>query len=140
MAVKAMYEDRYRLWGYDGAGRLVRRSLSARRSRDVQQLSGLRQAVSIAIEAIDVSWPILRGIGLRLRSVASWLLVAIVGHSLGLVGRGIQESLRRGGSGREAESDADARRQDEARRQRPQKQSGGGRDADDWAQGSRFAF
>ena len=56
-SVRAMYEDQFILWGFDGAGRLVRRPLPARRGWELSRLQGLRYNVSLALEAMDVGWP-----------------------------------------------------------------------------------
>ncbi|CAL8465536.1 g5072 [Coccomyxa elongata] len=94
-SVTAMYEDRHELWGFDYRGRLFRRMLPARRAQEVEQLKGLRYAHSLALEAMDVAAPLLQRLLGRLGDAVSWLLVRLIGRSLGLIYRGVRESLIR---------------------------------------------
>lgn len=72
--------------------------------QEVEQLKGLRYAHSLALEAMDVAAPLLQRLLARLGDAVSWLLVRLIGRSLGLIYRGVRESLvprRRSGAGRE---------------------------------------
>ncbi|KAK9903437.1 hypothetical protein WJX75_005630 [Coccomyxa subellipsoidea] len=92
-SVTAMYEDRHELWGFDHQGRLFRRMLPARRAQEVERLKGLRYAHSLALEAMDVAAPLFQRLLGRLGDAVSWLLVRLIGRSLGLIYRGVRESL-----------------------------------------------
>ena len=94
-SVRAMYEDRFTLWGFDDTGRLVQRSLPARRGWELSRLKGLRYNVSLALEAMDVGWPLLQAIAIKLKAALSWLLVTIIGHGLGLIFAGVRQSMGR---------------------------------------------
>ncbi len=72
------------------------RTLSLRsRVQEVEQLKGLRYAHSLALEAMDVAAPLLQRLLGRLGDAVSWLLVRLIGRSLGLIYRGVRESLIR---------------------------------------------
>ena len=61
----------------------------------MERLKGLRYAHSLALEAMDVAAPLLQRLLLRLGDAVSWLLVRLIGRSLGLIYRGVRESLIR---------------------------------------------
>jgi hypothetical protein len=64
--------------------------------QDVAGLRGVRYAVGLALEALDFVAPLLqRALG-RLGDALAWLLVRAIGRSLGLVYRGVRESLAPG--------------------------------------------
>lgn len=128
-----MYEDRFHMWGFTASGRLVRRPLAARRGWEQGKLTGLRRNVSLALEMMDVSWPVVHALAMRIKDAVTWLLVSIIGQSLGLVAAGIRESMRRG-SNEGAEQAAAQRGQHKAEEQRTPK--GGG---DPWGNGA-FVF
>ncbi len=116
-SVRAMYEDRFTLWGFDESGSLVRRSLPARRGGELARLKGLRYTVSLALELMDVAWPVLQAVASKLQTAISWLLVAIIGHGLGLVFAGVRNSMVRGsgaeGSASEVSPEGATPRQDQ---------------------------
>jgi hypothetical protein len=55
--------------------------------------------VSLLLEALDFVTPILQRVGRKAGEAISWLLSALIGRSLGLIFRGIKQSLgiRKGG-------------------------------------------
>jgi len=64
---------------------------------------GWRGVVSLLLEALDFAAPILQRVGGKAGEAVSWLLSALIGRSLGLIFRGIRQSLgmpRGGGRGR----------------------------------------
>mmetsp|Transcript_655 Transcript_655/g.2563 ORF Transcript_655/g.2563 Transcript_655/m.2563 type:complete len:474 (-) Transcript_655:1887-3308(-) len=91
--VLAMYEDWHKLWGVNENGELVTRKIHVCRQPELQEVKGLRLAVSMVIEVADVCLPIAKSALNNCSRVASWLLVTLIGRSLGLVYRGIKESM-----------------------------------------------
>ena len=68
----------------------------------LQELAGLRGVpfcVSLALEVVDFAAPLLQRLIGRAGDALSWLLVRLIGRSLGLVYRGVRESLSRPGGG-----------------------------------------
>ena len=61
--------------------------------------------VSLALELGDVAVPLLQSAFARVSAAISWLLVILIGRSLGLVFRGVRESLA-GGKGAERQGPA----------------------------------
>lgn len=61
--------------------------------QEVERLKGLRYAHSLGLEAMDVAAPLLQRLLGRLGDAVSWLLVRLIGRSLGLIYRGVRESL-----------------------------------------------
>jgi Protein of unknown function (DUF3685) len=68
------------------------RLISFQGSRLTAPNSGLVQR-SVLLEAADVVGPLLKRAGRRIGDVISWLLVTLIGRSLGLVARGVQQSV-----------------------------------------------
>lgn len=62
-------------------------------SQELGELRGWRYAVSLALEALDVAAPLAAGLLARAGAAASWLLVALIGRSLGLMYRGVRQSI-----------------------------------------------
>lgn len=89
---RAIYESRF--WLFVLTERGIRRiSVYAPRRRELQQLSGARQAVTLLLEGRDALTP-------RLRSVVTWVgnglvyvLTQVLGRGIGLIGRGVLENL-----------------------------------------------
>ena len=92
----AVYEDRVTCWGLTAAGLAAVRVRHSRK-RELRALQGIPLAVTLFLEAQDVAAPILRDVLQRLGGLVSFLLVSLIGRSLGLVYRGILESARQGG-------------------------------------------
>ena len=61
--------------------------------QELDDLKGWRGAVSFVLEFGDVAMPLLRSLFSRLSAAVSWLLVTLIGRSLGLVFRGVRESF-----------------------------------------------
>ena len=68
------------------------RLISFQASRLTAPNSGLVQR-SVLLEAADVVGPLLKRAGRRIGDIISWLLVTLIGRSLGLVARGVQQSV-----------------------------------------------
>lgn len=56
-------------------------------------MTGWKYAVSFLLEAADVVLPIFRSCMARVSAAISWLLVKLIGRALGLVYRGVKQSL-----------------------------------------------
>ena len=93
-SVRSLYEDEYRVWSLSEGGALAEGRLACRRSREVASLSGVRRAAGLVIEASDLFLPMVRRTFDFVQEGVQILLVMIIGRSLGLIWRGIQESLR----------------------------------------------
>jgi len=91
--VVAMYEDWHKLMGVDEAGDIVTRRISICRHSELDQVKGLRLVMSLFLEVADVVVPVARAALNNLQKFTSWLLVTLIGRSLGLVYRGIRESM-----------------------------------------------
>jgi hypothetical protein len=61
--------------------------------QELEGVRGLRYAYSLFLEATDFLGPLLQRLLGRLGNMLSWLLVCLIGRSLGLVYRGVRESL-----------------------------------------------
>jgi uncharacterized membrane protein YeaQ/YmgE (transglycosylase-associated protein family) len=59
----------------------------------MEGLAGWRYVVSLMLETGDVVGPMLRTLLGCIGSLLSWLLVTMIGRSLGLVYRGVMQSL-----------------------------------------------
>ncbi len=61
--------------------------------QELSSLTGLRYYYSTALEAFDFLAPLLERLFSRIGDAMSWLLVRLIGRSLGLIYRGVKESL-----------------------------------------------
>eukprot|EP00250_Pteridium_aquilinum_P033661 c6037_g1_i2 orf=905-1753(+) len=68
--------------------------LSVRRGRELRALTGWRYYFSLYLEFSDVCGPLLRTVVTKLGEGISFLLVILIGRSLGLIYRGIRQSVR----------------------------------------------
>ncbi|KAH7372485.1 hypothetical protein KP509_17G006600 [Ceratopteris richardii] len=123
-SVTAMFEDRFDLWilksHEDDSNNEIRQvqkvgvihkkqnpearkysvvsirpsKLFARRGKELRALTGWRYYFSLYLEFSDISGPILRTIITKLGEGISFLLVILIGRSLGLIYRGIRQSLQ----------------------------------------------
>lgn len=123
-SVAAMFEDRFELWilksnpiilGGDRSVKAKKRStgqagnvkerehselvigqykLSARRVRELRALKGWRYYFSLYLEFSDICGPLLRTVVTKLGEGISFLLVILIGRSLGLIYRGIRQSVQ----------------------------------------------
>lgn len=94
---------RFSLLGCAGGGVLVIRTVRVRRTAELNALTGWRARLCTLMEAADVAAPLVSAALERLSRALSWLLVALIGRGLGLVARGIRQSMapsEGGGSGR----------------------------------------
>ena len=96
--VVAMYEDWHALMGLDANGDIVTRRISICRHTELAQVRGLKMIVSMFLEFADVVVPVAQSALNNAKQFSSWLLVTLIGRSLGLVYRGIKESMN-GGNG-----------------------------------------
>ena len=101
--VVAMYEDWHSLMGVDAQGNVVTRKISVCRHSELARVTGARMLMSMFLEFSDVVVPVARSALNNVKNFTSWLLVTLIGRSLGLVYRGIKESVNgsgdRGGGG-----------------------------------------
>ena len=87
-----MFESRYALFALQG--RVVRRvSVYAPRENELDALSGLPYAVTLALEARDAIAPRLRTAIAFVGSGVIYLLTDVIGRGIGLVGRGILKGV-----------------------------------------------
>jgi len=89
---KEIFESRFRLfvlreWGVDQT------SIYVSRSQELQQLSGLRLGVTLALELRDAVAPPLRSVVAFLGKGAVYLLTQVIGRGIGLIGRGIVQGV-----------------------------------------------
>lgn len=61
--------------------------------QELEKLQGLKYLYSLLLEALDVATPVLSAMLTRAGNAVSWLLVTLIGRSLGLVYRGVKQSL-----------------------------------------------
>ncbi|KAG0598296.1 hypothetical protein M758_12G062200 [Ceratodon purpureus] len=117
MSVVAMFEDRFELWtierlpNSEGATqmgsqqltkdddlidelKLKRIELPARRGKELRALTGWRYFYSLYLEFSDIVGPLLRVLVKKLGEAVSFLLVRLIGRSLGLIFEGIRQSVR----------------------------------------------
>ena len=97
--VVAMYEDWHSLMGVDAAGNVVTRKISVCRHSELARVTGARMLMSMFLEFADVIVPVARAALNNVKNFTSWLLVTLIGRSLGLVYRGIKESMNGTGNG-----------------------------------------
>lgn len=96
--VVAMYEDWHSLMGVDSNGVVVSRKISVCRHSELAKVTGARQLMSMFLEFSDVVVPVARAALNNVKNFTSWLLVTLIGRSLGLVYRGIKESMNGSGN------------------------------------------
>jgi DNA-binding NarL/FixJ family response regulator len=89
---QAIFESRYVLWGLAGAG-ITQFSIYAPRTQELQQLQGIRLAVTLALELQDAIAPRLRSAVSFLGSGVVYILTNVVGRGIGLIGRGILQGI-----------------------------------------------
>ena len=96
----AVYEDRYDLWGLAPQSRLRRQRVRVKRSEEFRRLQGAQALVGAWLELTDVAHPLCRRVLQFAGEAVAFLLVQLIGRAIGLVVRGIRESVRPGaGSG-----------------------------------------
>lgn len=88
----AMFESRYVLFVLNGSG-IRKVSIYASRSSELEKLSGIRFAVTLALEARDAIAPRLRALVAFVGSGVVYLLTQVIGRGIGLIGRGVLEGI-----------------------------------------------
>ncbi|KAL5711756.1 hypothetical protein ACHQM5_014001 [Ranunculus cassubicifolius] len=68
-------------------------SLSVKRTKELRALSGWRYYFSLFLEFSDITMPLVKVLFAKVSSAISFLLVCLVGRSLGLIYSGIRQSL-----------------------------------------------
>ena len=91
--VRDMFEDRQSLFALADGGRLVRTAVPLPRRGELDALVGFRRGVSYCLEAGDLVVPLLQRALRRAGGWVSFLLVQLIGRALGLVAKGIRQSL-----------------------------------------------
>ncbi|MBE9078115.1 DUF3685 domain-containing protein [Romeria aff. gracilis LEGE 07310] len=89
---KAIFESRYRLFILTAAG-ITETSVYAPRRDELNQLSGLQWATTLAFEARDALAPRVRAAIAFVGSGLVYVLTEVVGRGIGLVGRGILKGV-----------------------------------------------
>jgi DNA-binding NarL/FixJ family response regulator len=89
---KAIFESRYELFLFIGRG-IVKTSVYAPRAQELQQLSGIPQLVTLALELRDAIAPRFRAVIAFLGSGVVYVLTQVIGRAIGLVGRGILQGI-----------------------------------------------
>lgn len=85
---KAIFESQYRLFGFTERGIQAETVYSPRRD-ELDQLSGLQRAVTLAVEARDAIAPRFRSAVSLVGSGIVYVLTDVIGRGIGLIGRGI---------------------------------------------------
>ncbi|XP_026433604.1 uncharacterized protein LOC113331039 isoform X6 [Papaver somniferum] len=68
-------------------------SMAVKRTEELRALTGWRYYFSLFLEFSDISMPLVKAIFGKVSSAISFLLVSLIGRSLGLIYRGIRQSL-----------------------------------------------
>jgi DNA-binding NarL/FixJ family response regulator len=89
---QAIFESRYVLWGLAGSG-ITQIPIYAPRTQELQQLQGIRLAVTLALELQDAIAPRLRSTLSFLGSGVVYVLTNVVGRGIGLIGRGVLQGI-----------------------------------------------
>ena len=89
-------------------GEIVTRAMYARRTHELNALTGWKATLSTCMEIGDVVAPLFTGLADKLSRLISWLLVALIGRGLGLVYRGVRQSM--GGGKRDLGARGEAKR------------------------------
>ncbi len=88
----SMFESRYVLFILNGSG-IRKVSIYASRSSELEKLSGIRLAVTLALEARDAISPRLRALVAFVGSGVVYVLTQVIGRGIGLIGRGVLEGI-----------------------------------------------
>ncbi|MEP0915529.1 DUF3685 domain-containing protein [Leptolyngbya sp. DQ-M1] len=89
---KAMFESRYRLFVLSEYG-IDRITIYSPRTEELETLSGVQLAVTLALETRDAISPRLRSTIAFLGSGIVYLLTEVIGRGIGLIGRGILKGI-----------------------------------------------
>lgn len=85
---KAIFESQYRLFGFTERG-IQTQIIYASRRDELDRLSGLQRAVTLAVETRDAVAPRFRSAVSLVGSGLVYVLTDVIGRGLGLIGRGI---------------------------------------------------
>jgi DNA-binding NarL/FixJ family response regulator len=85
---KVIFESQYRLYRLNGRG-IKQLSVYAPRTQELADLSGIRYAVTLALETRDAIAPRLRAAIAFVGSGVVYVLTEVLGRGIGLIGRGI---------------------------------------------------
>ncbi|XP_064971220.1 uncharacterized protein LOC135615988 isoform X2 [Musa acuminata AAA Group] len=72
---------------------ISRFSLPVKRTKELRALTGWRYYFSLYLEFSDISMPLVRSAFTKVRNAVSFLLVCMIGRSVGLIFTGIRQSL-----------------------------------------------
>jgi Protein of unknown function (DUF3685) len=89
---KDIFESQYRLYTFQGQG-IKTTSIYAPRRQELEHLSGLQLAVTLALETRDAIAPRIRSTLSIIGSSVIYVLTDVVGRGIGLIGRGILKGL-----------------------------------------------
>ncbi|MEA5450787.1 DUF3685 domain-containing protein [Leptolyngbya sp. CCNP1308] len=85
---RAIFESQHRLFGFTERG-IQHQIIYAPRREELEQLSGLQRAVTLAVEARDAIAPRFRSAVSLVGSGIVYVLTDVIGRGIGLIGRGI---------------------------------------------------
>ncbi len=89
---KAIFESEYRLFALTPDG-LRTHAIYAPRREELEQLSGLQYAMTLALEARDAIAPRLRSTFSLVGSGVVFVLTEVIGRGIGLIGRGVVKGV-----------------------------------------------
>ena len=89
---KAIFESQFRLLVLDGRG-IKPLMIYAARDRELAQIEGIQRLVALALETRDAIAPRLRTAVSFVGSGLVYLLTQVIGRGIGLIGRGILQSI-----------------------------------------------
>jgi DNA-binding NarL/FixJ family response regulator len=102
---RAIFESQHRLFGFTERG-IQYQTIYAPRREELEQLSGLQRAVTLAVEARDAIAPRFRSAVSLVGSGIVYVLTDVIGRGIGLIGRGILRGV--GGAWRDPRYRRDA--------------------------------
>jgi len=88
----AIFESRYNLLAFDGYG-IIKVSIYAPRGEELQELSGVQFALTLALETRDAIAPRLRSVVSLVGRSVVYVLTQVVGRAIGLIARGIIQGI-----------------------------------------------
>ncbi|MDX2212083.1 MAG: DUF3685 domain-containing protein [Oculatellaceae cyanobacterium bins.114] len=87
-----IFESQYRLWVFQGAG-IKQMEIYAPRNHELEDLSGVRLLVTLALETRDAIAPRLRSAISVVGSSLVYVLTEVLGRGIGLIGRGVLKGI-----------------------------------------------
>ncbi len=88
----AIFESRYSLFVFTNQG-IMRTFIYAPRRNELEQLAGVRLAITLALETRDAISPRLRSAITFIGGGVVYILTEVIGRGLGLIGRGIAKGI-----------------------------------------------